>query len=1603
MSRSDDPLNEMSSNTFFRGSSKSINSFAKPQPSQFIKDLYTSSNIEIGFQIITNFCTNCTTYSKSKMNDIHGVITEVYKILIRIHSITHIKSLVRLHLMIIGKYISDSHYSRASLEIMNLYNTTNIYKSQNFEDILLSDIYKSNHYYISSVKILILQIIIKTKTVSTYETTLIKLFAYDGRFLLRDPKIKIHILNKLLLNLYSSSTHYKILYGLKFLKYMNQYNLKFQDYIKNIDETTFKRQLIAYYRNNQESNHYLNLYYMDYSKYTQSLDKLMLSDIITEEQDTKVHFNNHNDIIKLTKLNKDAYHYIGIEALNVTILQGFAILEKKDIMLCDKLLALTYIWKLMMTQSIVFEEQQKKLYDITLTFLNHNLDKSKPNGNELLEILYNIGINFKQFQRLSNLVNVMFNTAITQNDVSLLLLTVKTELSILNTSLDRPNMTYRSITKKMDKFLQATQIQKYRHEILSKYLNIFAVFGAETFQELQLYCQSCESVIVKRHQNNDLSNIFGISEVMLVFLRLKTDSENENCEKNNILTNMVQSTISGKFIECTGQISAINKFHFLYKYEALIKCVYYFDLSLKNSCTKDIHNIIDTYKKQWFINQNNITTLSELEINFLRTVFSHLIFIQFDKMALGLLELISTNNTYYNELSLDIIQYSLVASYRLGLGLKIDFLKQTVQSLSADFTQMKLDRLLLILDIYLNICLWYNDDQKFTEIFQDNLITTRKEIFDINNTLKLPFNSYISILIFNLKLYNTASTIQANIYALVPSIVESKRAVKLSMSLLKLLSKVNYTTRNVLIQTLTDCYINLMEAHIRIGLSKDTEFYVKEMTKIIDKLKDPSIIFKCLHSLQQYYHVTKQDDLKAITLQEANKIYDHISSEEDIISLTKFLFDNNEYEKLEKSLSLIFGSDLPNTRLLHYWRLKMGKTVVPGTIIPPKLLVLDSINRVDAIYRRILNQLETDPFFKSIYESSLAIPSIKKENGKTTDKKIYQNMNDNIMNSPRSSNMTPKSKSRVQKFDRALVLDNLEKVLNTIESISPFELDHVSLLRITSIYSKCSIILSNLYDNSRNFMTHTLFLSELSRYLPHHYDRILSRLDPKIYQDFCLLPLGSVSHGLLIKNMTSLNEQIRDIKDLDFLFDIITIDICPVTGNLLLSKSNSYDESNIYLTIPLNGSFFRDLDGTRISYIEAVNELNSIIENSNESVSRKVTSCITTSDGRKGWWKNRYMLDKQLEKLLQRIERSWLGGFQGFFSVRKINEVYFAEFSQKFNEILHNNLPSRKHVGTPDAFLQLENWILELFLLMDHLNENFLVMVEDLLYFVLDILVYHGEENAYDEIDMSLLHFQTEEAIMKYHTRCGIGGSKRVQHTFLVVSNKCHLFPWESMAFMKTLSISRVPSLHILKEMLQNNNNKVQLDVHVDRKLSMVLNPGGDLVRSEERFTELFSNIGRNCPESKLLIHEKPSESDLLAMINLSNMFIYIGHGGGEQYARNKEIKRQNKLCPSLLLGCSSAAMKYYGDLEPTGVIYSYLLGGAPLVVGNLWDVTDKDIDKFTMSVFEKIGLIRNITNSSNDGTSVNDAVEESRDVCNLKYLNGTAPVVYGLPAKIIY
>ena len=87
------------------------------------------------------------------------------------------------------------------------------------------------------------------------------------------------------------------------------------------------------------------------------------------------------------------------------------------------------------------------------------------------------------------------------------------------------------------------------------------------------------------------------------------------------------------------------------------------------------------------------------------------------------------------------------------------------------------------------------------------------------------------------------------------------------------------------------------------------------------------------------------------------------------------------------------------------------------------------------------------------------------------------------------------------------------------------------------------------------------------------------------------------------------------------------------------------------------------------------------------------------------------------------------------------------------------------------------------------------------------------------------------------------------------------------------------------------------------------------------------------------------------------------------------------------------------------------------MAVGNLWDVTDRDIDRFAMALLEKWLGKHASSESTSTGAAwlgneeesqrtteevcISGSVSQSRNVCRLPHLIGAAPVCYGIPTAI--
>uniref|UniRef100_A0A8C7QDB7 separase n=1 Tax=Oncorhynchus mykiss TaxID=8022 RepID=A0A8C7QDB7_ONCMY len=230
-------------------------------------------------------------------------------------------------------------------------------------------------------------------------------------------------------------------------------------------------------------------------------------------------------------------------------------------------------------------------------------------------------------------------------------------------------------------------------------------------------------------------------------------------------------------------------------------------------------------------------------------------------------------------------------------------------------------------------------------------------------------------------------------------------------------------------------------------------------------------------------------------------------------------------------------------------------------------------------------------------------------------------------------------------------------------------------------------------------------------------------------------------------------------------------------------------------------------------------------------------------------------------------------------------------------------------------------------------------------------------------------------------------------HVVLILDKYLQKLPWESISCLRPCSVTRMPSLHSLLGhcALKESDLGGVLNGGVDPKqVFYVLNPDANLGDTEERFKQSFTSE----QHWQGVCGVAPDPDQLQDAVTAKDLYIYVGHGAGARFLDGQRILKKEMRAASLLFGCSSAALAVRGELEGTGIILNYLMAGCPLILGNLWDVTDRDIDRFTKALLES-------WLSAGPGAPLLDHMALSRQATHLKHLIGAAPVVYGLPIHL--
>ncbi|KAI9168412.1 separin protein [Blastocladiella emersonii ATCC 22665] len=419
------------------------------------------------------------------------------------------------------------------------------------------------------------------------------------------------------------------------------------------------------------------------------------------------------------------------------------------------------------------------------------------------------------------------------------------------------------------------------------------------------------------------------------------------------------------------------------------------------------------------------------------------------------------------------------------------------------------------------------------------------------------------------------------------------------------------------------------------------------------------------------------------------------------------------------------------------------------------------------------------------------------------------------------------------------------------------------------------------------------------------------------------------------------------------------------------------------------------------------------------------------------WWSELRAIDRELFHVIETIDQKWLGCFRGMLggAGAQVPRDAVRDFARDLGAFVESARLSGNDANAPFTLplLVVETW-LSLVLVPAAPNPRAPTSsasnaspltkadLKDMACFILDECARQGfgvatvdREVAGDvEFDALVAFLQVElDTLRRRYQVPQPSPPASNDHTILILDAHLHAFPWETTAALRGQSVSRVFSLEMLHGMLATAANHG--GALADRgSVYYVLDPSQSFLTTQA----MFEPILRSWPNWHGTISVRPlslSPSEFAASLAAHDLFLYFGHGGGESLcpltklvdqllARDALVGDRGRApLVAFLTGCSSGKLEASGTFEPNGTPLRYLLamlgsrGGC--VVGTLWDVIDREIDRFTIAALRRWGLFPSAL--SGEQVSLPVAVAKSRNDCQLLFLTGAAPVVYGLPVHL--
>ncbi|KAG2326377.1 hypothetical protein Bca52824_009105 [Brassica carinata] len=367
-------------------------------------------------------------------------------------------------------------------------------------------------------------------------------------------------------------------------------------------------------------------------------------------------------------------------------------------------------------------------------------------------------------------------------------------------------------------------------------------------------------------------------------------------------------------------------------------------------------------------------------------------------------------------------------------------------------------------------------------------------------------------------------------------------------------------------------------------------------------------------------------------------------------------------------------------------------------------------------------------------------------------------------------------------------------------------------------------------------------------------------------------------------------------------------------------------------------------------------------------------------------WQKRDELELRLNKLLRNLEDTWLGPWRHLLLAESSNNSKLHKSTQKK---LVEELREKCNMEVNETLLKVflgndtadggDAWISQL------CSKNGCYIGSD----------HIDEENGTSISDDLQIRYRLALQLIRDSGIKLEDYNEKGEPIILVLDHEIQMLPWENIPTLKRQEVYRMPSVGSISAVLKKScyrKDPSHFPVIDPRDSCYLLDPKYNC-KTLQTVLEGLSEIKEIKVEAGL---ELPAQ-ELNDALGNHHLFLYSGHGTGEQYIPMRKVENMDQCSAAFLMGCCSALPYRGGIYVPKSVPICFLLAGSPVIVATLWDVAD-DISQFEKAMLE--GCWRE---SSDDvkPERIGSLMADSRYACVQQFLTGAAVVCYGVPTAI--